>query len=206
MEIKKILNNHKTTTIYGLIGNIDLTSTDNKYQIISDTPFPNTIKEYLSSPKDINALKMVMLSPEYLNKTAKELTENELKKVNFAKCLIENYSYLIFDYFEKGFIHQEKENFKRLFKKLTQEYDKTILIFTNDITFIWDIAETLFIVDNNKVINTIPKESYFDITDYVDKPEIIKFTNLMHQKNIKVSNYKNVLDLLKAIYRIKESK
>jgi len=57
-------------------------------------------------------------------------------------------------------------------------------------------------VDNNKITN-ISKADYFNIDDDVDIPEIVEITKLLKEKNIKIENYKNPLDLLKAIYRIK---
>lgn len=203
MEVANILKNKPQNKIYGLIGNINLTTNNENYAIIRSNRFSGTVKDYLNSPKDAASLKMVMLNNEYLTKTGEELSQSDLKKVSLAASLIENKEYLVLNYFEKGLNHKEKENFKRLFKKLSLEYNKTILIFTNDITFLWDIAEEVFIIDKNEVINTISKRNYFDIMEFIDKPEIVKFTNLMRNKNIEIENYKNTSDLLKAIYRIK---
>lgn len=203
MELANILENKELGKIYGLIGNITPISNNDNYQVITDYKFSGTVKDYLKSPKTLYSLKMVMLQEDILDKTALELSEVELKKVNLASSLIANKEVIILDYFEKGLNNQEKENFKRLFKKLSDRYHKTIVIFTNDITFIWDLATTLIIVDKNQVINSVPKSQIFDVIDYLDKPEIVKFIDLMRKKGLKVDNYKNVLDLLKAIYRIK---
>ena len=42
--------------------------------------------------------------------------------------------------------------------------------------------------------------------DNLNNPEITKFIELMKEKGIDIDNYTNVLELLKAIYRLKESK
>lgn len=201
----RILENKPQGKIYGLMGNIDITTNNSNYSIITDYKFNETVEEHLNSEKSISSLKMSMLDETYLNKKVDELSEMDIKKVSLASALIASKEYLIFDYFEKGLNNREKENFKRLFKKLTNEYGKTILIFTNDITFLWDIAEDITIVDNYGVINTISKENYFDIIDLINKPEVSQFIELMRKKGIKIENYKNVLDLLKAIYRLKEN-
>lgn len=203
MELANILENKELGKIYGLIGNITPISNNDNYQVITDYKFSGTVRDYLKSPKALDSLKMVMLPEDILDKTALELSEVELKKVNLGFSLIANKEVIILDYFEKGLNNKEKENFKRLFKKISDRYHKTIVIFTNDITFIWDLATTLIIVDKNQVINSVPKSQIFDIIDYLDKPEIVKFIDLMRKKGLKVDNYKNVLDLLKAIYRIK---
>ena len=202
MELTRILANKKQNEIYGLIGNINITTNNNNYSIVTNYKFKGTVKEYLNSEKSLQALKIVMLNETYLNKKINELSESEIKIISLAKSLIENKPYIILDYFEKGLTDKEKENYKRLFKKLSKKYAKTILIFTNDLTFIWDICHSIFYVDNNEDINTYTKEEYYDIP-ISNIPKIKEFTNLLHEKDIKIANYKNVLDLLKAIYRLK---
>jgi len=203
MEIARILENKSDSKVYGLMGNINLTSYNYNYSIINDYKFKGTVKGYLNSAKDIKALKIVMLNEEYLLKTANDLTENEIKIVNLAKALIDNKENLILDFFEKGLNYREKENYKRLFKKIAKNYNKKILIFTNDIEFIWDITDEIMIIDIKDVINTVKKRDYFKIIEFIDKPEISRFIELTRAKNIKIEDYKNTMDLLKAIYRIK---
>ncbi|MBE6154825.1 MAG: hypothetical protein E7163_04565 [Firmicutes bacterium] len=202
MEIAKIFEDKEKNKIYGLLGNINISTNNANYSIVRECNFKETVKNYLNSKKDKQALKMVMLSDEYLDKKLFELTETETRIISLAKVLIENKDYIVLDYFEKGLNYKEKEIFKRLFKKLANEYNKTIIIFTNDLTFIWDISEELICVNESHVINA-NKNEYLKIINEVDKPEIVKFIDLMKEKNIKIEDYKNVLDLLKAIYRIK---
>lgn len=206
MEIARILENKPKNHIYGLMGNINITTNNNNYSIVTSYKFNGTVKEYLNSPKASSSLKMVMLNDEILNKTSNELSIGNLKKISLAKALIENKDYLVLNYFEKEQNYQEKENFKRLWKKLSKEYHKTIIIFTNDLTYIWDIAKELIFVDNYSVINTILKNDYNIFMDNLNNPEITKFIELIKEKGIDIDNYTNVLELLKAIYRLKESK
>ncbi len=204
MEVANILENKSKDKIYGLMGNIDITSNASNVSIVTDFKYNGTVKEYLNNPKDISSLHLVMLDEQIINERLDEMSEAEVKMVNLAKCLIENKEYVVLDYFEKGLNNREKENFKRLFKKLANNYHKTILIFTNDITFLWDICDEIMYVDNNNVINNFDKDNFKNLLDNIDKPEISKIIDLIREKNIKIEDYKNVLDLLKGIYRIKE--
>ena len=43
------------------------------------------------------------------------------------------------------------------------------------------------------------------ILNYISKPNIIKFIDLIKAKNIPITEYLNTSDLLKAIYRLKEN-
>ena len=204
MEVANIFETKEKGYIYGLMGNINLTTNNNNYSIITSYKYSGTAKEYLNSSKDSSSLKMVMLNDSYLNKTSSECSISELKKINLAKALIENKDYIVLNYFEKELNYQEKKYFERLWKRLVNDFHKTIIIFTNDLTSIWNIAKELIIVDKYKVINTIPKDKYIEFIDNLNKPEIIKFIELIKKKGIEIESYKEVNELLKAIYRIKE--
>ena len=80
-----------------------------------------------------------MLDDSILNKKGTELSNGEIKAVSLAKELIANKEIIVLDYFEKELNNREKENYKRLLKKLSQDFNKTIIIYTNDLTFLWDI-------------------------------------------------------------------
>ena len=90
MELIQILENTSKNKIYGLIGNIDITTNSNNYFIINDYRFPGTTKEYLNSPKDTKALQMSFLHESYLSKNISDLSISEIKKINLAKSLISN--------------------------------------------------------------------------------------------------------------------
>ena len=204
MEVAKILENKPKGYIYGLMGNINLTTNNNNYSIITDYKFNGTVEEYLNSPKAASSLKMVLLDENVMKKNARDLSIGELKKVSLAKALIDGKDYLVLDYFDKSFNHKEIDYFIRLIKRMTNDYQKTVILFTNDITVLWNNIKELLIVDEYFVINTIPKEKYFEFIDKLNEPEIVRFIRLMKELGLNIENYKNTQDLLKAIYRLKE--
>lgn len=204
MEVARILDSLEKGRIYGVIGEINLTTNTSKSYLVTDYKFLGTVKDYLNSPKDVASLKMVMLTEKYLNKESNELSEVEIKKVNLAKALIENKENIILDFFEKGLNDFEKKNFKRLFKKLAEDIHKTFLIYTNDILFLQDIASSIILVEDNHISRKYEKNEFFDLSNYYNIPEINKIINLIREKGIKLEDYMDVKDLLKAIYRIKE--
>ena len=204
MEVAKILENKPKGYIYGLMGNINLTTNNTNYSIITDYKFNGTVSEYLNSPKAESSLKMVLLDESYIDKKANDLSIGELKKVSLAKALIDAKDYLVLDYFDKNFNHKEIDYFIRLMKRMTSDYQKTVILFTNDITVLWNNIKELLIVDEYFVINTIPKEKYFEFIDKLNEPEIVRFTKLMKELGLYIENYKDTQDLLKAIYRLKE--
>lgn len=206
MELAKIIENKEKGHIYGLMGNINITTNNINISIVTNYKFKGTVEEYLNNSKAASSLKMVMLNDTYLSKNSNECSISELKKINFAKALIENKDCIVLNYFDKELNNQEKKYFNRLFKKLTSDYKKTIIIFTNDITFFWNIAKELILVDKYQVINTIPKSKYFDFMENINEPQISQIISLIKEKGINIDNYTEISDLLKAIYRIKEQK
>ena len=206
MEVANILENKERGLIYGLMGNINLTTNHVSISIITSYKFPGTTKEYLNSEKALSSLKMVLLDESILFKTSSECSISELKRISLAKALIKNKECIVLNYFEQELNYQERRYFKSLWKRLSENYHKTIVIFTNDITSFWNIASSLLIVDKYKVINTIKKEDYFKFMDNLNKPEIVRITELIQEKGIPIENYQDGSDLLKAIYRIKEQK
>lgn len=204
MEVASILENREKNKIYGLMGNITLTTNNSNIGLIKGGIFSSSVREYLNSPKAANALKLVLLEESILDKKGLELSNAEIKTIILAKALIDNKEIIVLEYFEKELNHKEKENYKRLFKKLTNDTNKTIIIYTNDLTFLWDIADNILLVDNNQVINTYEKRDYYKIVEKVDTPIISDFITKIREKGQKVEEYKDIKDLLKAIYRLKE--
>lgn len=204
MEVANIIGKTEPNKIYGLMGNINLTTNNSNIGIVRGGMFSNTTKDFLNSSKSLNALKLVMLDDSILNKKGTELSNGEIKAVSLAKELIANKEIIVLDYFEKELNNREKENYKRLLKKLSQDFNKTIIIYTNDLTFLWDICEEIIYVDNDNVINTYQKNDYFKLVKLVDKPIISNFIEKIRAKGIKIEDYKDIKDLLKGVYRIKE--
>ena len=202
MEVATLLENKSIGNIYGIIGNIELTTNRSNYGIVTSYRFKETVQAYLHHEKDKKALQMVGLNLNYLEKTGLELSDVDIRKINLAKILIQNKDFIVLDYFEKGMNDREKDNFKRIFKKMAKDYQKTIIIFTNDITYLWDIVDEIILINEN--ITNIPKKEILNNIHLFSKPPIIEFIELLKDKNIPIDYYQDYKDLLKAIYRLKE--
>ena len=198
----RLVDNLEQGLIYGLIGNLDVTTNHNNCKIVSDYKFKGNVLTYLDSPKASNSLKMVMLNDTYLDKTIKDLNESEIIKINLAKALIANKDYLVLDYFDKYLTEAEKADYKRLFKKIATNYHKTIILFTNDYNFLSDIASSIIYVDNQETINIYSKKDFTTLKDLMNSP-ILDFIAKAKSLNVDLSKYNNTSDILKAIYRIK---
>ena len=68
MEVANIIGKTEPNKIYGLMGNIHLTTNNSNIGIVRGGMFSNTTKDFFFFFKSSNALKLVMLDDSILNK------------------------------------------------------------------------------------------------------------------------------------------
>ena len=151
------------------------------------------------------ALFMVGLNDSYIDKEITSLTLAEKKKVCLASVLIFNPKILILDEPTVGLNFKEKGELKRLILILKQKYNRTIIILSKDTTFVYDVCEYVYILNKSILVYSgkvdILTNSKMLETYGLKVPGIIKFIELSKAKGIELENYKDVQDLIKAIYR-----
>jgi len=112
--------------------------------------------KYKLNKKEIrskDALKLVGLKEEYLNKKIEDLTLTEQKKVALASILIFNPKVIILDEPTIGLGTSEKENLKKLIILLKEKYNKTIILLTKDTDFAYGVTDTTHLLtkSSNKI-------------------------------------------------------
>lgn len=195
----------------------------NKVAMIKQNPsdqfFTNNVKEEIMflisrlgyKPKDINkkmyqALEMVGLSISVLDKDIDKLTVGEAKLVQIAISLIYNPDVIIFD---EVFTSLDKTNTRRiikLIKQLKNKYNKTIIISSNNINLLYELTDNIIILRKNRILlsgNTA--DTYQNINllndNKLDIPDLVRFTMLAKKKKIKLSYHRDILDLIKDVYK-----
>ena len=155
-----------------------------------------------------NALLMVGLNETYCNRNITTLSTSELKKVSLACVLFYNPQIIIVDYFEKGLNFKDIEYFKKLFKKLKSKYEKNIIICSDNISNYLDVLDEYVIFNNGDIVLSGNKMNLYnnEIYKYIEEPHIITFINLAREYGIKLDNYLDIKELIKAIYRDVENK
>ena len=146
------------------------------------------------------SLKMVGLKEEIANVIYEELSSREKSKVILASKL--NEKIIVLENFSKGLIKKDFDNFKRLFKRLTN-YNKKIILIDNNLELFLNCVDSIYIIDNDKI--AYKTDNIFDPTIYLnsDSPKIVEFTYLSEDEGIHIDEYKELDELIKAIYRIK---
>lgn len=170
------------------------------------------LKFYNYRLKEINkrvteALQMVGLDEEYLNKNLFELSKQEKKLISIASVLIFNPKVILLDEPTNGLDEQSKNKILKILKMLKNKYNRTIVISSHDTDFILKVTDNILVINNGEIILSGEKYDVFKQCDILKKcgikvPKIIEFSDRVYSlKNIKMGYRDEVNDLLKDIYR-----
>ena len=167
-----------------------------------------TMKNYNHKVSNISkhiadSLKIVGLSEEYLDRNPNTLSFTEKKKVMLACAMSYNPSVLIIEDFEKGLIFRDREYFRKLFLKLKNKFNKTIILLSTDLTFMFELVDKLYVINKGKLVLSGGKEIYYDdkLYKYVEMPKIIEFTKYVQECGHSILEYTDIKELIKELYR-----
>ena len=94
-----------------------------------------------------------------------------------------------------------------LLRKMKEQYDKTIIILSNDSNTLYKYTTHLIIEKSHKVLLEGNTEECFKNIDLLEKeqipvPDIVEFTYLANtEKNAKIDYHKDIRDIIKDIYK-----
>ena len=170
------------------------------------------LKFYNYRLKEINkrvteALQMVGLDEEYLNKNIFELSKQEKKLISIASVLIFNPKVILLDEPTNGLDEQSKNKILKILKMLKNKYNRTIVISSHDTDFVLKASDNILVINDGKIILSGEKYDVFKQCDILKKcgikiPKTIEFSDRVYSlKNIKIGYRDEVNDLLKDIYR-----
>ena len=148
----------------------------------------------------IEALKSLDIKEDVLNKKIRILSTNEFKMVMLAYLLINNPKIYIFDYFEVGLSYKNRKMFVNLLRSLKSK-GKTIIVITNNIGFLYEVSDTILIVEERKLIYSGNKKDLFVERRVKEYPPIIDFIRKANKKEAHLLYTMDRKELLKDIYR-----
>lgn len=167
----------------------------------------NLIQMKNPDKKKESSLKIVGLSPEYLEREYYSLSSSEKFQVSLAISLLSNPSILILDnpfiYID---LHQEKELIK-LLQRLKEQYKKMIVIVDDNCNKLYKYTnKMIFIKNNHTVLEGDTAESYTRV-DFLKRhsfsiPDLVEMTyKAKKSKGVKIIYHKDIRDLIKDIYK-----
>ncbi|MGN1371595.1 MAG: ATP-binding cassette domain-containing protein [Candidatus Coprovivens sp.] len=167
-----------------------------------------TMKNYNHKVSNISkhiadSLKIVGLSEDYLDRKTDTLSFTEKKKVMLACAMSYNPSVLILENFEKGLVFRDREYFRKLFLKLKNKFNKTIILISTDITFMFELVDKVYVINKGKIVLSGGKEIYYDdkLYKYIEMPRIVEFTKYAHECGHNILEYTDIKELIKELYR-----
>lgn len=164
----------------------------------NESNFNGKVKDIVLK-KASDALKMVGLDESYLELNFEDLSQRNKSKVILASKLQDKEILLV--NFSKGLTCKDIEFFKKLFKKIVSYGRKIILVDKNSNMF-FNCVDNLYVI-NKKIVLETNDLFIEELNKYIDVPKLVEFTNKSLDLGVNINHYKEIEDLLKAIYRVK---
>ena len=151
----------------------------------------------------VDSLKIVGIGEEYLDRDPNTLSFTEKKKVMLASAMSYNPSVLVLEDFDKGLLFKEREYFRKLFLKLKNKFNKTIILITKELTAMFDLVDKMHVIHKGKLVISGGKEIFYDnkLYKYVEMPKIVEFTKYAQECGHSILEYTDIKELIKELYR-----
>ncbi len=146
------------------------------------------------------ALKMVGFTENMLDKSFDELSTGNKNRVILASKLQEKTIVLV--NFSLGLTSKDIEFFKKLFVRVAS-YGRKIILVDNNSELLFNLVDKVYVINDGKIVFETSNLYDSNLGKYIDLPKLVEFTFLCENKGIKINHYKEIHELLKAIYRIK---
>lgn len=185
MELKKYLDKYNTI---GILSDYKVSLDDNK-----------KVSDILISKNNNQLLKFLNLNDSLLEKKIKELSLSEKIKIDLLSKV--NNDIIITGGFSNNLIYKDREIVSKFLLKLSNDFDKKIIIIDNNIETVMNICKYFIVIQNNKILYKTTDIYDKGLYNYVDKPEIVNFVLKAKDKGIDLEYYTDIHELLKAIYR-----
>ena len=163
---------------------------------------------FLKDPKKkvLDSLKIVGLDIVYLYRNVNDLSASERKLIQIGIALMSNPELVILIEPFKDFDMKTEKRIISLLRVMKEQYDKTIVIISDDTNMLYNYADHLVIEKNNKILIEGNAKEILEETEFLKKhkivvPEIVEFTYLAKKNKAKIDYHRDVRDLIKDIYK-----
>ncbi|MBQ8131112.1 MAG: ATP-binding cassette domain-containing protein [Bacilli bacterium] len=154
-----------------------------------------------------DSLKIVGLTENYLERDLVTLSSSEKKLILIARGLLSNPdTILIEEPFQYLDLKQEKR-LSMLLTKLKEQFNKTIVIKSEDVDCLYNHTDNMVILKNNEVLVEGDTKEVFHRVDYLKRngihiPDAVRFTYLANKdKDAKIEYHSDIRDIIKDIYK-----
>ena len=180
-----------------------------EYQLFEET----IIKDVAFGPKNFNAteeealekaaaaLAMVGLDKSYYEKSPLDLSGGQKRRVAIAGILAMDPAIIVLDEPTAGLDPQGARSMMELFKKLNQEYHKTIIIVSHDMEHVFNYCDDVIVLDHGKVRCHLSVDEFFKDSTWCKQlniipPFVIQTKELLNSKGIVIDEHIKTVDQL----------
>ena len=154
-----------------------------------------------------DALKLVDLKEDILDRNPFSLSNGEKRKVAIAAALSYNPKIVILDEPTVSLDDKDKKNLLKIIRNLKLRYGKTVIIVSQDTDFLLKLVDEVLLIQDGNIALKGDKYTVLSNENVLRKsnvkvPDILAFSNLVKKKkDIKIGYRDEINDLIKDIYR-----
>lgn len=192
--------NVKATGLKKLRKEVGLVFQFPEYQLFEET----ILKDISFGPKNFGVtqeeaeniaremISVVGLNESYLEKSPFECSGGEKRRIAIAGILAMNPDILVFDEPTAGLDPKGAKDMMDLFKKINQEYHKTVIIVSHDMEHVLNYCDRVIVMNHGKVLQDCEVNEFFRSSETLKKlkinpPSILQFKDLCNEKGIYIS-------------------
>lgn len=155
----------------------------------------------------IEVMNMVDLDIEFLDRDPFTLSNGEKRKLSIASVLIFNPDVIIIENPFVALDIESKKSLFNLFKKLKNDYKKTVIFSSNDIEDIYRISDYVYLLKNSEIVLSGKRSIIYENKEVLKEknillPQLVNFSDyVLSNKGIKLGYRYEMNDLIKDIYR-----
>lgn len=151
------------------------------------------------------ALKMVGLDDSYMYKKINSLSSGEAERIAIASSLVLNPKVLILDEPTIYLDFKVKKSLIELVKLLKDKYNKTVIVISNDMDFVYSVSDNYLLMDSGKIVKYGNVKDIMsddvDLCSYgMEIPLIKQFINMVKEKKgIDLGNVTDIDELVEEV-------
>lgn len=167
------------------------------------------ISIYIKDNNNFNNIKDIILREFgldniFLNKRINALSSGEKHLLKYLIAFIINKKIIIIDEPFLDIDYSLKKKISSLLQRIIYDTNKTIIIGSVNSDIIYELCDNVLLLDNTyyygSKIDVFTNKDLLNIYQ-IDTPEIVKFINLIKEKNVLIDYSYDIRDLIKDVYK-----
>lgn len=213
VEEYTITSEDKKTSYKQLRKHVGMVFQFSDYQLFEET----VLKDVMFGPKNFGVsdeeaekearkyLEMVKIPESYLTNSPFELSGGQKRRIAIAGTLVMNPEIIVLDEPTAGLDPQGAKEVMDVFLELREKHNKTLILVSHDMDFVYQYADRVILMDKGKVIADKNKVDFFNLEylkEYsIEKPRVLGvYEDFLHKKATSYITFDSLIKELKKEY------